>query len=218
MREYQTKFSRGGKRQVNGTLPPAVELLCWPMGPRVLVLFILFSRVNLQKELGHGIVKGFDAVFLPSRSTKASARNAFRKQRSSVRTRDLTRPPFTITKTMSSLLVVSSTVVVVSRKGGRLDFRSKSKVPSSTPKLSASRSSAMEPHDHDGVISGSSVKAHPLFRALVSSAAAAALIFGSAPAYAVDTPAAAETFTKTCAGCHAAGGWDLDSGGQHVLA
>lgn len=119
---------------------------------------------------------------------------------------------------MCSLLVVSSTVVVGSRKGGRLELRTKSKMPSSMPKWSASRSSAVKPHDHDGVVSGISVKAHPLCRALVSSVAAAALMFGSAPAYAADTLAVAETFTKSCAGCHAAGGRDLDSWGRGVLA
>ena len=65
----------------------------------------------------------------------------------------------------------------------------------------------LEPRDHEeGLTFGAHPKVIPAFNAMVSSAAAVALMFGSAaPAYA-DTPA--ETFTKTCAGCHAAGGRD----------
>lgn len=116
---------------------------------------------------------------------------------------------------MSSLLVVSSTAVGC-RKGGRPDVGSKFKVPSSVPKSSGSRSSAaratLEPRAHEGLnlglVSDNSAKLSPVFGALVSSAAAAALMFGSAPAYAADTLASAATFTKTCAGCHSAGGRD----------
>jgi cytochrome c6 len=56
----------------------------------------------------------------------------------------------------------------------------------------------------------SSATANPVFSALVSSAAAAVLMLGcAAPAHA-DTPG--ETFNKTCAGCHAAGGNIVQAG------
>ena len=118
-----------------------------------------------------------------------------------------------------SLVIVSTSAVLGCRRGrGANGAVAKSRVASSTNlkaessfrNTSTTPRATLEPSDDEGLAVGSHPKAMPVFSALVSSATSLALMFGSAaPAYA-DTPA--ETFTKTCAGCHAAGGNVVQSG------
>lgn len=48
---FKQKFLAMAAKFVNGTHSPAVELLCWPVGPRVLVLFIFLSRQSPENVL-----------------------------------------------------------------------------------------------------------------------------------------------------------------------